>query len=206
MRVGNEAYARANKSFGATTLRRQEHAEVKGGCAQAASFKAKSGKLREVTITDRRLAHFVRKMQDLPGQHLFQYLGEDSAGPSCRLVRGQRLSERRRWASISPPRTSAPGMRASSRSTCWRGAKGQLTIKALMQEVADKLGNTPAVARRSYVHPAVVSLVDRQANWREGLKLPRKTRWLSRQERGLIIAARGEPAGRSSCWLPLERA
>jgi DNA topoisomerase-1 len=64
IRVGNEAYAKANDSFGATTLR-QDHAEVKGGTLRL-KFRAKSGKMREVTISDRRLAHFVRKMQPSP--------------------------------------------------------------------------------------------------------------------------------------------
>src|SRR5690606_9221701 len=71
IRVGNESYAKANKSFGATTLRRK-HAEVSGGKLKL-RFKAKSGQLKEATISDRALARFVRKVQDLPGQHLFQY-------------------------------------------------------------------------------------------------------------------------------------
>ena len=55
-----------------------------------------------------------------------------------------------------------------------------------MEEVSERLGNTPAIARKSYVHPAVVALVERQAKWRRGLKLPRKTKWLSGAERGLL--------------------
>ena len=55
-----------------------------------------------------------------------------------------------------------------------------------MEQVSEKLGNTPAIARKSYVHPAVVALVDRQLKWRKGLKLPRKTKWLSGEERGLL--------------------
>ena len=74
IRVGNESYARANRSFGATTLRRR-HARVSGGKLRM-RFMAKSGQLREATISDRSLARFVRQVQDLPGQHLFQYLDE----------------------------------------------------------------------------------------------------------------------------------
>jgi DNA topoisomerase-1 len=64
-------------------------------------------------------------------------------------------------------------------------AERPLTIKALMEEVSDKLGNTPAIARKSYVHPAVVALVDLQRKRREGVKLPRNTKRLRREEPGL---------------------
>ena len=66
-------------------------------------------------------------------------------------------------------------------------------VPALMEGVAERLGNTPAIARKSYVHPAVVALVDRQQKWRAGLKLPRKTRWLSREERGLLDLLEDSP-------------
>ena len=60
------------------------------------------------------------------------------------------------------------------------------TFKALTESVAERLGNTPAITRKSYIHPAVFDLMDRQGEWREGLILPRRTKWLSRAERGLI--------------------
>ncbi|MGX7895776.1 DNA topoisomerase IB [Tsuneonella sp. HG222] len=190
IRVGNEAYAKSNKSFGATTLR-QRHAEVKGH-RLTLKFKAKSGKMREVTISDRRLAHFVRKMQDLPGQHLFQYEAEDGAihhvgsgevnAYLCETM-GEHFTAKnfRTWhASVLAFKILAE-------------ASGAMTLKALMEEVSEKLGNTPTIARKSYVHPAVVALVDRQVKWREGLRLPRKTRWLSREERGLIELLEANP-------------
>ena len=190
VRVGNESYARDNKSFGATTLR-QRHVNVSGQTVKL-RFKAKSGKMAEVAVTDRRLAHFVRKMEDLPGQRLFQYLGEDddvhSVGSGevndylCETM-GEHFTAKnfRTWhASVL-----AFDMLARSRD--------QLTIAALMEGVAERLGNTPAIARKSYVHPAVVALVDRQQKWRAGLKLPRKTRWLSREERGLLDLLEDSP-------------
>lgn len=79
IRIGNEAYVRANNSFGATTLRMQ-HAEVKGQVLRL-RFRAKSGREREVRVSDRGLVRFVRKMQDLPGKHVFQYLDDD--GCAC---------------------------------------------------------------------------------------------------------------------------
>lgn len=191
IRVGNEAYAKTNKSFGATTLR-QRHAEVTGHRLKL-RFKAKSGKLREVTITDRRLAQFVRKMQDLPGQNLFQYLDDDgelhqvgSAEVNAYLCEtmGEHFTAKnfRTWhASVLAFKTLAD-------------ADGQMSIKALMEEVSEHLGNTPAMARKSYVHPAVVALVDRQIKWRGALKLPRTTKWLSRHERGLLELLEQSPS------------
>ncbi|KZY15366.1 DNA topoisomerase, partial [Erythrobacter sp. HI0037] len=75
VRVGNEGYAKSNKSFGATTLRKR-HAELTGKTLRL-RYKGKGGKLREVTLSDGSLARMVRKMQDLPGQHLFAYIDED---------------------------------------------------------------------------------------------------------------------------------
>ncbi|HBQ54511.1 MAG TPA: DNA topoisomerase, partial [Erythrobacter sp.] len=75
VRVGNEGYARTNKSFGATTLRNR-HAELTGKTLRL-RYKGKGGKLREVTLSDGSLARVVRKMQDLPGQNLFKYIDDD---------------------------------------------------------------------------------------------------------------------------------
>ena len=75
LRIGNETYAKSNKSFGVTTLR-DRHARIKGGTLKL-QYKAKSGKLKMLTITDGSLARFVKKCQDLPGQKLFQYVDAD---------------------------------------------------------------------------------------------------------------------------------
>jgi DNA topoisomerase-1 len=64
--------------------------------------------------------------------------------------------------------------------------EGRMPLKDLLDAVAQHLGNTPAVTRRSYVHPAVIALVERQEEWRAELRLPRATKWLSAEERGLI--------------------
>ncbi|WP_206435948.1 DNA topoisomerase IB [Altericroceibacterium xinjiangense] len=183
IRIGNESYARKNKSFGATTLRRR-HVSISGKTLSL-RFKAKSGKLREVAITDQRLIHFVRKMEDLPGQHLFQYIGDDGevhpiGSSEVNAYLGETMGEHftaknfRTW-------------HASALAFCILAeADEPVTIKALMEEVSAHLGNTPAIARKSYVHPSVVGLVQGQEEWRAALKLPRKTKWLSREERGLI--------------------
>lgn len=190
IRVGNEAYARDNQSFGATTLR-MKHAAVVGHVLKL-RFKAKSGKLREMKITDRSLARFVRRMQDLPGQHLFQYL--DDEGAACpvgsaevndylRETMGEDFTAKhfRTW------HASAFGLELLAE------ASGQLDLKTMLAEVSERLGNTPAIARKSYVHPAVLALLERQEKWRKRLKLPRATQWLSRHERALIDLLDGGP-------------
>jgi DNA topoisomerase-1 len=183
IRVGNTSYAKENKSFGATTLLRR-HAKVTGGKLKL-RFVAKSGVLREATISDRTLAGVVRKMQDLPGQHLFQYLDADgeahpvgSADVNAYLseVMGEHFTAKnfRTWhASVLALKLLAEADRP-------------LTIKELTTQVAEHLGNTPAMARKSYIHPAVIALVDRQLKWRARLKLPRESKWLDRYERALI--------------------
>ena len=183
VRVGNESYAKENKSFGATTLR-QRHVNVSGQTVKL-RFKAKSGKTAEVAVTDRRLAHFVRKMEDLPGQRLFQYMGEDA---EVHAVGSAEVNDY--LCETMGEHFTAKNFRTWHASAIAFGlladADGQLTLKALMEEVSERLGNTPAIARKSYVHPAVIALVERQAKWRRALKLPRKTKWLSREERGLL--------------------
>jgi DNA topoisomerase-1 len=183
IRVGNESYAKENKSFGATTLR-MKHAQVRGEKLKL-RFKAKSGVLREATISDRQLARFVRRMQDLPGQNLFQYV--DSAGDAHPVgsaevnaylaeTMGERFTAKnfRTWhASVLAFRLLAE-------------AERPLNLKELAIQVSEHLGNTPALARKSYIHPAVIALVDRQQKWRARLKLPMPGKWLTRYERGLI--------------------
>ncbi len=73
------------------------------------------------------------------------------------------------------------------------GAQGPVGLKALLDTVSERLGNTPAIARKSYIHPAVLALVERQEEWRAGLQLPRATQWLSRDERGLLLLLEEAP-------------
>ena len=183
IRVGNESYAKSNNSFGATTLRRR-HARVSGGTLKL-RFKAKSGQLREATISDRRLATFVRKVQDLPGQHLFQYINGDGephpvGSGDVNAYLGEAMGERFTAKNFRTWHASVLAFRLLAE------ADGVLTLKMLMEDVSAHLGNTPAMARKSYVHPAVIALVERQQNWRARLKLPRDGKWLNRYERALI--------------------
>lgn len=186
VRVGNEGYAKANKSFGATTLRRR-HAKLEGRSLKL-QYRAKSGRIRVLRITDGSLIGFVRKCQDLPGQHLFGWL--DDAGEAhpvtssdvnayIRDAMGEDFTAKhfRTWgASVIAFETLAT-------------APSHIGLKTLLEPVTAALGNTPSIARKSYVHPDLIELAkdrDAQAAFRETLALPRTTRYLSRAERGLI--------------------
>jgi DNA topoisomerase-1 len=190
IRIGNEAYAKANRSFGATTLR-MKHVAITGRALRL-RFVAKSGKLRDMRLTDRSLLRFVRAMQDLPGQHLFQYL--DAEGSACPVT----STDVNTWL-----RETMDDDFTAKHFRTWHAsalaferlamAREKVTLKVLLEEVSDRLGNTPTVARKSYIHPAVLALVDGQEQWRESLRLPRATRWLSRAERGLIALLQQAP-------------
>ena len=193
IRVGNEGYVKANNSFGATTLRNR-HAHVAGSSLKL-KFRAKSGKERVMTITDGSLSRFVKKCQDLPGQHLFQWLDDEGephpvsssdVNEYIREAMGDAFTAKhfRTWsASVVAFETLA-------------NATYDIGLKTLLEPVSEALGNTPAIARKSYVHPALLALVKQeQHEFRKGLRLPRGTQYLSRAERGLIaFLEAGAPA------------
>lgn len=184
LRVGNESYAKANKSFGATTLRNR-HAKISGGTLKL-KYRAKSGKEKLLTITDRSLSRFVKKCQDLPGQQLFQYIGEDG---EPHPVSSSDVNDYIREATGCD--FTAKHFRTWSASViafeALASADHDIGLKAMLEPVTEALGNTPTIARKSYVHPALIDLTKGdQARFRERLDLPRATRYLDRYERGLI--------------------
>lgn len=194
IRIGNEAYAQENNSFGATTLRKR-HAVVKGGVLKL-QFRAKSGKLRIMTVSDRSLSSFVKRCQDLPGQHLFRWVDtEGGAHPVTssdvnayiRDAMGDNFTAKhfRTWGA------SVIAFKTLAQSDAYIG------LKTLLEPVTEALGNTPAIARKSYVHPRLIDLArDKQAQalFRAGLRLPRTTQYLDRYERGLIAFLESDPA------------
>jgi DNA topoisomerase-1 len=150
IRVGNEEYAQANESYGLTTLRTR-HVEVEGSKLRF-RFKGKSGKTHDVAVADRRLAAIVKRIRDIPGQDLFQYLDDEGNAQSVsstdvneylREIMGQEFTAKdfRTWAGS----VLALGLLAS----------GVGVVEAI-KTVAARLGNTPAMSRKHYVHPAVV--------------------------------------------------
>lgn len=183
LRIGNESYTRRNDSHGATTLR-DGHASLTGETLQL-SFTGKSGKNRCVTIEDGALARSVRDMREVPDEHLFAY--HDADGEAAPVISGD-VNEYLRDAMGSA--FSAKDFRT------WHASRLALeflidthdtaTMTAVTEYVARELGNTPAVTRSSYIHPAVIELVDRQEEWRESLQMLRATRWHQASERALL--------------------
>jgi DNA topoisomerase-1 len=185
LRIGNEAYAQANKSFGATTLR-SHHAKITGGKVRM-RFKAKSGVERELAITDKSLTRIVRKCQDLPGQHLFQYVNGDGeprpisssdVNDYIRAATGEDFTAKhfRTWGASA----------IAFEAVCAAGDEG-IGLKAMLEPVAQALGNTPTMARKSYVHPALIGAVKRDKGRELASRAcPRGTKYLSSAERGLI--------------------
>lgn len=159
IRVGNEEYARENRSFGLTTLRNR-HVRVRGEriCFQ---FRGKSGIEHALEISDPRIARIIRRCLEIPGQELFQYLDEkgerhgiDSADVNnyLREISGADFSAKdyRTWAgsALALARLRCCGFESQ------REAKSQ--VVATLREVSQLLGNTPAVCRKAYVHPQVI--------------------------------------------------
>ncbi|HYH92323.1 MAG TPA: hypothetical protein VD763_04110 [Candidatus Saccharimonadales bacterium] len=160
IRVGNDEYARLNRSFGLTTLR-DRHASIEGTQVRF-RFRGKSGQTHEVGLRDRRLAAVVRRCQELPGQELFQYQDADGAPRDVSsddvnayirdAARGDfTAKDFRTWAGTV---LAYRALRALQPGDGDRATKRNV-VEAI-RETADRLGNTPAVARRSYVHPAVL--------------------------------------------------
>jgi DNA topoisomerase-1 len=160
IRVGNDEYARENRSYGLTTLRGR-HVEIEGARLRF-SFRGKSGVNHDVAITDRKLARIVQHCQDLPGQELFQYLdvagrrqtlSSDDVNAYLRETTGRDITAKdfRTWAgtmlaaeelsALGPPRSASEARRNVNRA---------------LDAVAERLGNTRTVCRKYYVHPGLV--------------------------------------------------
>ncbi|MEO6461717.1 MAG: DNA topoisomerase IB, partial [Candidatus Eisenbacteria bacterium] len=175
IRVGNEEYARTNQSFGLTTLRGR-HVKVAAGTLEF-RFRGKSGKEHRVRIVDRRLARIVKACQDLPGHELFQYVDGEGAAQSIgsadvnaylREIAGADVSAKvfRTWAgtvralaalrALQPEAADEEGGAATKTATT-------RTLVGIVKEVAATLGNTPAVCRKCYIHPAVMETFQRGA-------------------------------------------
>jgi DNA topoisomerase-1 len=161
IRIGNEQYARENGSFGLTTLQGR-HIAVNGATIRF-RFRGKSGKIGEVEITDRRLAGLVRRCRDLPGKELLQYIDEDGqpqpidsadVNEYLQSISGDEFTAKdfRTWAgTLLAARCLAQSELAPS-ATARRSA-----VVATARAVAGSLGNTPAICRKAYIHPAILA-------------------------------------------------
>jgi DNA topoisomerase-1 len=173
IRIGNEEYARDNKSFGLTTMQ-DRHVDVKGSKMRF-RFRGKSGRNHEVDVTDRHIAKIVSKLQDLPGQGLLQCVDDDGAlgditsqdvNAYLREITGEDFSAKdfRTWAGTV---LAAIALNEQEKFETKKQAKAN--IKTAIRAVAKILGNTPAICRKCYVHPAVLEAY-LTGNSIEGLK------------------------------------
>ena len=188
IRVGNPQYARANRSYGLTTLR-NKHVEVNGS-AIAFQFRGKSGVEHQITVKDRRLARIIKRCQEIPGQNLFQYLdehGERHAITSSdinaylKTLTGADFTAKdyRTWAGSA---AALDGLRTLQWET---ETEAKRHVAEMVRQVARQLGNTPAVCRKCYIHPAVVEGFMRGVL--HELPKPRVRKGLSPQEAALTM-------------------
>jgi DNA topoisomerase-1 len=160
IRVGNDEYARDNHSFGLTTMH-DEHVKIRGATIRF-DFRGKHGVEHEIDLQDRRLAEIVHACRDLPGQELFQYV--DDAGKVCdvgsgdvndylREISGEYFTAKdfRTWAGTA---LAAQALQEFQDFDSQAAAKRN--IRKAIERVAERLGNTQAICRKSYVHPAII--------------------------------------------------
>lgn len=159
MRVGNEEYAQQNKSYGLTTLR-DRHIKVKGGHVEF-DFRGKHGVDHHIDLDDRRLARIVERCRDIPGQDLFQFLdhdgerhgiGSEDVNHYLHEISGEAITAKdfRTWAATN---LAASALAELEKFDSHATAKKEV-VKAV-ESVAKKLGNTPAICRKCYIHPAI---------------------------------------------------
>jgi DNA topoisomerase-1 len=159
VRIGNEEYARENKSFGLTTLRRR-HVKVKGS-GVTFDFRAKHGIKWHVELSDRRLSKIIGKLTDLSGQELFQYLDDggqthgvtsDDVNAYLREITGEDITAKdfRTWAA-----TNLAALALAELESFDTKAKAKKNVLRAIEAVAKMLGNTPSICRKCYIHPAI---------------------------------------------------
>jgi DNA topoisomerase-1 len=204
IRVGNDEYAKANRSYGLTTLQ-DRHVEISGSKLRF-EFRGKSGKTHTVSVNDRRLARIVQRCQALPGEDLFQYvddedvrqtIGSGDVNEYIRQISGQEFTAKdfRTWAGTL---LAVAALTEVGEWSTQRQAKSNV-IRAI-DRVAEQLNNTRAVCRKYYVHPAVVetylagTMVDALQN---GTKEAAKSA-LAEEEASVVRLLRHHLAGQAS--------
>ena len=165
IRVGNDEYLKANRSYGLTTLQ-HKHVKVKGDTVHF-EFRGKSGVEHDVAVSDRRLAHIVQQLQDMPGQQLFKYVDDDGKRQSIdsddvnaylREVTGISVTAKdfRTWSGTM---LAARALREMGPPANEREAARNVNVA--LDQVAARLRNTRAVCRKYYVHPALIEAYHR---------------------------------------------
>lgn len=202
VRVGNQEYARQNKSYGLTTLRNR-HLTLRGDSIRF-RFRGKSGVEHHINLRHPRLARVLRRCKELPGQHLFQYL--DDEGHPCsvsssdinqclREITGGDFTAKdyRTWAGSSLALASLRQLVAEGRKP------SKQAVAEVVKDVAGELGNTPAVCRKCYIHPAILDSYLRGeldgVRWSKGRA---RRRWLKPEEVDLLVFLQGCSASQAS--------
>jgi DNA topoisomerase-1 len=197
IRVGNDEYARQNRSYGLTTFR-DRHASIQGSTISF-SFRGKSGKQHTIRLDDARLARIVRRCQELPGQDLLQYLDEEGnprpigsreVNDYIREISGQEFTAKdfRTWHGTTL--AVAALIRLGPASSVTEAKRNSVKIIAA---VAELLGNTPAVCRKSYIHPAVLSACENRSALPPPLRSPYRLSPDERQALALLLDRKLNP-------------
>ncbi len=190
IRVGNEEYARENKTYGLTTMKAR-HVDIYGATLRF-QFRGKSGKEHDIDVKDRRLANIVQTCQDLPGHELFHFFDEQKKkhiiGSSDVNAYLQEITEEdftakdfRTWAG-----TVLAVQALWACEECTSKAESQKNVVQAVKQVAEKLGNTPAVCRKSYIHPVVIDGYGKGALGRQTATLKRGRTGLSPGEQAVL--------------------
>ena len=193
MRIGNEQYARANKSFGLSTLR-SRHIRRKGA-KLLMKYTGKHGIVHEATITDSHLKRIVAKCQELPGQMLFQYVGTDGEPRAITSADVNAYIREATGADFTAKHFRTWGASVIFFEQLLSSAEGERqTLKTVLEPVAEALGNTPTMSRKSYVHPALIdALQEDSRDPLHGMKRPRARRRLSTAETAFLKFLKKKP-------------
>jgi DNA topoisomerase-1 len=186
IRVGNEEYARANKSFGATTLRRRHLKRTGHGLTMR--FAGKHGIVHEVKITDSNLKRICKRCQELPGQMLFQYVNGDGEPKPITSGDVNAYIKEATGADFTAKhfRTWSASVIACDQ-LLKKAEDSRISVKTVVEPVAEALGNTPAISRKSYVHPKLLDAVKEDSrDPLNGMERPPARKWLSSSEVALL--------------------
>jgi len=206
IRIGNEAYAKENNSFGLTTMRNR-HVAVKGSTVKF-QFRGKGGKIHSVEVSDKRIARVVKKCQELPGQQLFEFedpsgeiatIGSEDVNEYLQRVTGQPFTAKdfRTWAGTVLAAIALWKMEEVDNQTL-----AKKNILTAIEAVAKLLGNTAAICRKCYIHPAVTTsylngTLARTVRKEADNQIVRHLHELRAEEAAVIVLLRQELAERS---------
>jgi DNA topoisomerase-1 len=200
IRIGNEEYAKENKSFGATTLRRRHLRRTGHGLMMR--FAGKHGIVHEVKITDSNLKRICKRCQDLPGQMLFQYVNGDGEPKPVTSGDVNDYIKEASGGEFTAKHFRTWGASVIACDQLLKKAEhARISLKTVIEPVAEALGNTPAISRKSYVHPKLLEAVKEDSrDPLSGMERPRGRKRMSSSEVALLhfLASAGKRRRRRS--------